>query len=279
MQTFEPVSALTGRTASDGAHAIYEVLRDWGVDLILTCPGSTEAAVLDASLDFPDIRLVLTTHESIAVSAADAYTRLTGRAAVAYLHANVGLANGIAHLSGAAGTQTPIVILNGMKSTQIANRGGFTTSPFQTDPVRQYVCSARVALRSDEIAEDVTHALQAATADPGGPVFLGLPQDIVEATQPVRLPDIAARRHSSRRRPDPESIAAAARLLGAARTVTIVAGSEVAGADARRALLALAGRLEAPILIEDPSDPRACRRPRRHAGICGCVRGRPSGRR
>jgi benzoylformate decarboxylase len=266
MQMIEALPAAPGRTAPDGAHAIYEVLRDWGVDLILTCPGSTEAAVLDASLDFPEMRLVLTTHESIAVAAADAYARLSGRPAVAYLHANVGLANGIAHLSCASGTQTPLLILNGMKSTQLANRGGFTTSAYQSDPVRQYVCSARVTLRSDEIAEDLTHALQAATGEPGGPVYLGLPQDIVEATQPVRLPDIAARRHSSRRRPDPESVAAAVRLLTGARSVTIVAGSEVASADGRRALLALADRLEAPILIED-------RRTLARTGITGATPG------
>ena len=85
--------------ASDGAHAIFDILGDWQIDLLFTCPGSTEAAVLDASLEYPDMRVILTTHEAIAVSAADAYARVTGKPAVAYLHANVGMANGIAHLT------------------------------------------------------------------------------------------------------------------------------------------------------------------------------------
>lgn len=266
MRTIESNSRATLRTAPDGAHAIFEVLRDWGIDLLLTCPGSTEAAVLDASLAYPEVRLVLTTHESIAVAAADAFGRIAGRPAVAYLHANVGLANGIAHLSCAALTQTPLVILNGMKSTQIANRGGFTTSPFPIDPVRQYVRSARVVLRADEIAEDLTHALQAATTDTGGPVYLGLPQDLVETSQAITLPDVTGRRHSSRCRPDPAAVAAAARLLSAARAVTIVAGSEVARPDARRALLALAERLDAAVLIED-------RRTLGSAGVTGDTAG------
>jgi hypothetical protein len=64
--------------AVDGAHAIFNILRDWKIDLLFTCPGSTEAAVLDASLEYPDVRVILTTHEAIAVSAADAYARVTG---------------------------------------------------------------------------------------------------------------------------------------------------------------------------------------------------------
>ena len=204
-------SPAPARTAPDGAHAIFEVLRDWGVDLLLTCPGSTEAAVLDASRENPDMRTILVTHESIAVAAADAYGRLTGKPAVAYLHANVGLANGVAHLSCAALTRSPVVVLNGIKSTVIGNRGGFTTAPYMTDHVRQYTTYAKVALRSDGIADDLTRALAAATADPGGPVYLGLPQDLVEAQTPLTLPDAKRRRVASRRRPDPAAVALAAR--------------------------------------------------------------------
>ena len=130
-----------------GAHALFDVLEQWGIDLLFTCPGSTEAAVLDASIDIPAMRMVLTTHESIAVSAADGYARVTGRPAVAYLHANVGLANGVAHLACAASTRTPLLVLNGMKSTEMQNRGGFTTSPYPSEPVRQSTLDSGRALR------------------------------------------------------------------------------------------------------------------------------------
>jgi thiamine pyrophosphate-dependent acetolactate synthase large subunit-like protein len=239
------------RVAPSAAHAIFEVLSDWGVEYVFTCPGSTEAAVLDASLDYAGINLVLVTHESIAVAAADAYARISGKIAVAYLHANVGLANGVAHLSCASLSRTPLVVLNGIKSTVIANRGGFTTAPHMTDHVRQYTQYAKVALRADEIAGDLTRALQAATADPGGPVYLGLPQDLVEARAPFALPNAKRRRVISRRRPDPAAIALAARTLTDGRAVTIVAGSELAYPPARGTLIELADRLSAPILLED----------------------------
>jgi benzoylformate decarboxylase len=238
-------------TVRTGAHALFEVLEQWGIDLLFTCPGSTEAAVLDASIDVPVMRMVLTTHESIAVSAADGYARVTGRPAVAYLHANVGLANGVAHLACAHSTRTPLLILNGMKSTEMQNRGGFTTSPYPAEPVRQYVREARVLLSTNALAEDLTRTIAATLTEPGGPAYLGLPQDLVEAPFSGAVPAMARHAISSRRRPDPQAVAAAAKLLRGARAVTIVAGAEIANDEARRALAALAARLGAPVLIED----------------------------
>jgi len=252
----------SGVSVRTGAHALFEVLEQWGIDLLFTCPGSTEAAVLDASIDVPAMRMVLTTHESIAVSAADGYARVTGRPAVAYLHANVGLANGIAHLACAASTRTPMLVLNGLKSTEMQNRGGFTTSPYPAEPARQYVREARVLLETGALAEDLTRTIAATLTEPGGPAYLGLPQNLVEA--PFAGPVPAMQRHhvSSRRRPDPAAVDAAAALLRAARAVTIVAGAEIANDTARRALGALAARLGAPVLIED-------RRTMTAAGILG----------
>jgi thiamine pyrophosphate-dependent acetolactate synthase large subunit-like protein len=260
----------TAAPANDAAHAIFAQLRDWAIDLVFTCPGSTEAAVLDASLEFPDVRLILTTHESIAVSAADGYARITGRPAVAYLHANVGLANGVAHLTCASNAHSPVVILNGMKSTAIANRDGFTTSPFQQDYVRQLVKRSRVALKADGIPGDLSRTLQAAVAEPKGPVYLGLPQDLVDSPLPAPAPSAQRRRTAARRRPDPDDVAAAARRLAAGRAVTIVAGSEIAFSDsARDALTALAERLQAPVLLEDRRSLQAAAIPGDHPAFAG----------
>jgi benzoylformate decarboxylase len=238
--------------ALDGAHAIFNILRDWKIDLLFTCPGSTEAAVLDASLEYPDMRVILTTHEAIAVSAADAYARVTGTPAIAYLHANVGLANGVAHLTCASNARSPLVLLNGLKSTAIANRDGFTSSPFQQDFIRQLVKRTRVALTTEGIPGDLSRTLQAVVAEPTGPAFLGLPQDLMEAPVTSALPKEKRQRFPARRRPDPNDVAAAAKLLAAGKAVTIVAGSELAfKPGAQAALTALAERLQAPLILED----------------------------
>ena len=69
----------TAKTAESAAAAMLHTLEAWGVDRVFICPGSTEAAFLDASLKHPGVELVLTTHEAITVSAADAYARVSGR--------------------------------------------------------------------------------------------------------------------------------------------------------------------------------------------------------
>jgi benzoylformate decarboxylase len=177
---------------------------------------------------------------------------VNGRPAVAYLHTNVGLANGIAHLSCAQRAGTPLVILNGMKSTVIANRDGFTTVPHPTDYVRQHVVFERIALRADGLADDLMRTLKAVRSEPAGPVYLGLPQDLIEAEGIVNVADPARHAVDARRRPDPESVAAAARALAAGRAVTIVVGgNEVARSGAHDALVALADRLDAAVVLED----------------------------
>lgn len=94
--------AITGRSAGE---AVVETLLAWGVRHVFICPGSTEAAFLDASLDHPDLEVILAPHEAIAVSAADGYARATGDPAVAYLHSHLGLANGLGHLDAARAGQ------------------------------------------------------------------------------------------------------------------------------------------------------------------------------
>jgi thiamine pyrophosphate-dependent acetolactate synthase large subunit-like protein len=227
------------------------VLRDWGVDVIFTCPGSTEGGFLDASLAYPELRLILTTHESIAVAAADGYARVTGRAAVAYLHTNVGLANGVGHLYCAKLARSPVILLNGTKSTAISNRDGFTTAPHMRDHVRQYVLWDRMVLRAEDAADDLVRALKIATAEPGGPVYLGLPQDLLEGPVAPVVPDVRRRKVTGERRPAAAAVAEAARSLAAGRAVLILAGSDIARTGARDAVLDLARRLDAPVILED----------------------------
>src|SRR5918999_211308 len=114
--------------------ALLDVIRDWGADRLFTCPGSTEAAVLDALVVRKDVELVLTTHEGVAVSMADGLARVTRRPTVAYLHANVGLTNGLGHLGAAQLAYSPVVVLNGIKPSSIQAREGFTTAPPHARP-------------------------------------------------------------------------------------------------------------------------------------------------
>jgi benzoylformate decarboxylase len=104
------MTADSGRTTAD---AVLDVLRAWGVERVFICPGSTEAAFLDATLHHPGVEIMLTTHESVTVAMADGHARATGRPAVAYLHTHLVLANGLSHLDAARMARSPVIVLTG----------------------------------------------------------------------------------------------------------------------------------------------------------------------
>ncbi len=231
--------------------ALLDVIRDWGADRLFTCPGSTEAAVLDALVVRKDVELVLTTHEGVAVSMADGLARVTRRPTVAYLHANVGLANGLSNLYAAQLAYSPVVVLNGIKASSIQARQGFTTAARMRDLVHQYVKSDWQSLTTEAVPEDVNRAFRTAMTEPTGPVWVGLSQDLLESTAEVPVPDVAPFRFDSRTAPSASAVRAAADLLSAAERPVLVAGSEVARVGALDRLVRLSEQLGAPVLHED----------------------------
>ncbi|MBO0828062.1 MAG: thiamine pyrophosphate-binding protein [Streptosporangiales bacterium] len=234
------------------AHVVLDVLASWGVRDVFTCPGSTEAPFLDASLDRPDLNVWLTPHELTAVTMADGYARFAGGTpGVAYLHTNVGLANGLGGVYAAQLAHSPVVVLNGLKARSIQSKRGFTAPPDVGAAVAPYARWRWQSLRTEEVATDLTRALQVATTEPGGPVWLGLPEDLLArpATE-VTTPSHRSRAVSAVR-PDAEAVATAATLLARARKPLLVAGADVARHGACAQLVRLAERLGAVVVHED----------------------------
>lgn len=243
------------RTAADD---LLDVLASWGVSKVFSCPGSTEAAILDALMDRDDMELFLTTHESAAVSIADGYSRATGAPSVVYLHANGGLTNGLANLAAAQLAYSPVVVLNGLKPRSIQSRAGFTTARRMRDFVHQYVKDDWQCLSSEAIAEDVNRAFRTAMIEPTGPVWVGLSQDLLESPSSAPAPDADGFTFDSRTVPSASAIRAAADVIAQSRHPVIVAGSEVARSGAIDDVIRLSETLRVPVLHEDR---RALERP------------------
>lgn len=253
-----------------GADALLDVLEAWGVDHVFSCPGTTEVPLLDALVGRGSVRFVLTTHESVAVAMADGYARASGRPGVAYLHTNVGLTNGLAHLYSAHTAGSPVVVLTGVKPTATLPHRALTTTPYIRDLARPYCKSDWMTLRPDALVADLHRAFSAAVAAPTGPTFLAIPQDILAAdlqpddARPLPVPPVV------RAAPDPATVEAAADLLtGAARPV-IIAGGEVARHGAMAAIGELATVLDAPVLAESRRDIEATAIGTDHLNFVGC---------
>jgi benzoylformate decarboxylase len=237
--------------ARSAGRAVLETLLAWGVRRVFICPGSTEAAFLDATLDHPDFEVILVPHESIAVSAADGYARATGEPAVAYLHTHLGLANSLGHLNAARLARSPVVVLTGLKPTLLQAHRGFTHIQDTGRLAEPYVRSYWQSLKTEEIPEDLNRAFRLALTEPAGPTWLGLSQDLMDGTCTAPIADPARFRPRARTATDPEQIREAAGLLATAHRPLLVAGAEVARHGAVAELVALAERLGVPVVNED----------------------------
>lgn len=254
------------RTVAD---ELLDVISAWGVSHLFSCPGSTEGAVLDALLDRKDVELVLTTHEATAVSIADGIARATRQPSLAYLHANGGLTNGLAHLAAAQLAYSPLVILNGLKPTSIQAREGFTTARRMRDFVHQYVKHDWQSLSSRAVPEDLNRAFRTAVSEPAGPVWLGLSQDLLEGKARESAPRADRFRFDSRAAPPRGAVVDTIAMIVDAERPLLVAGSEVARADAVTDLARLSELTGVPVVHEDRRSYERCGFPTDHPNFRG----------
>lgn len=233
-----------------GAQAFYETLKSWGVKYIFGVPGTTEVAMLDALVDEKNINYVLTTHESVAVSMADGYSRITGEPSVVSLHTNVGLANGIGQLHNAKVNGIPVLVCTGVKNIKIEGRTAFTTSHDIQESVKQYTKWDWMVLRTDAVSENVTRALKVATAQPTGPVFLALPEDVMAGKANLEVYDAKGHRLSPKMRACPQETRKAVELLLNAERPLVIAGSDITRDGGWNEMVTLADKLGVPVAAE-----------------------------
>ncbi len=230
------------------AHAVLAVLRARGVRVLFGLPGSTEAALLDALREAPDLRYVLTLQEGAAVAMADGYARATRGPAVVNLHTTVGTLAGLSLLYNAWRDRVPLVVLASHKDTRILGRGGFTSLPDTTALARPLCKWAHQTLRAEQVGEDVERAFQQALASPRGPAYVLVPEDLLAESfssagstpAPQTLPP----------RAHPRAVEELAERLRRARRPVMVVGSEVARSAAAELAVRLASELELAVLWE-----------------------------
>ncbi|MFB9930388.1 thiamine pyrophosphate-binding protein [Amycolatopsis halotolerans] len=233
------------------AARLLETLAQWGVEHVFCCPGTSEIPVLEAlATRRGGPEFVLTTHEAISVSMADGYARASGRIGVAYLHTNVGVANGLAHLYAAQVARSSVAILAGIKGTATLPHRALTTSPRLLETAAPYVGHAWQNLRAEDLLEDLSRTLWHTTIVPEQPAILTIPQDHLTA-EPGVAPPV---RRGARQGPAAEAVRHSSALLDAARRPVIVAGSDVARRRAEADLARLAERLGAPVFVESRRD-------------------------
>jgi thiamine pyrophosphate-dependent acetolactate synthase large subunit-like protein len=258
----KPATDPSGTTAA----RILSVLAAAGVSTVFGLPGAhnlsfwRSSAQDDEGLDVigrdgapsPGMRIVGVRHEQTALFAADGYARATGGLGVALVTSGPGAANTLAAFGEAAASGSPVLLIASDVPEGPRNRHLATSRPGallheSRDQGAMFAPLAKTVLQPTDpqaAVEAVVLAVETALAHPRGPVYLGVPSDVLSApAQPGRRVDV----------PDAPTgtaadLTAAADLLNRADRPVLLVGGGVVAAEATQTVTDLAWRLGAPVV-------------------------------
>ncbi|MFJ4460023.1 thiamine pyrophosphate-binding protein [Streptomyces sp. NPDC088928] len=241
--------ALNPPAGRNGGDLVVETLQGLGATTVFGLPGQHALGMFDAlrrsSLTYIGLRV-----ENNAGFAADAYGRITGEVAPLLLSTGPGALTSLAALQEAAAASAPVLAISSQVPT--AGLGGGRHGYLhelrdQKASFRDVVKSVHTVRTASQIPSAIAAAWESALTAPHGPVWIEIPQDVLlaQTTLPVVTAMDATPRELHAR---PELTAVAADLLTKAERPAIIAGGGVVRSDASGKLLALAEKLDAPVV-------------------------------
>ena len=242
-------AALNPPPGRNGGDLVVETLHGLGASTVFGLPGQHALGMFDA-LRRSDLRYVGLRVENNAGFAADAYGRVTGEVAPLLLSTGPGALMSLAALQEAAAASAPVLAIG--SQIPVAGLGGGRHGYLhelrdQQASFRDVVKSVHTVRTQSQIPSAIAAAWESALTAPHGPVWVEIPQDVLLA--PTTLPVVTAMDATPRDLvPRPELTAVAADLLSRASRPVIIAGGGVVRSDASGKLVALAERLNAPVV-------------------------------
>jgi acetolactate synthase-1/2/3 large subunit len=239
------------------AGAILDVLgRHYGVRTAFGLPGVHNLAFWNALTDSDDggtgrPRIVGVRHEQTTGYAADGLARATGGLGVALATTGPGAANAVTAFGEAAASGSPVLLVASEVAAAERRPGRLRGLLHETrDQAALFEPLAKAVYRPVtpvEAVEAVARAAAAALTFPRGPVYVGVPTDVLEAPAPEAW-------HASL--PQPPAPAAPTStgldrtlaLLASARRPLLWVGGGAVQSDAAEAVTDLAWRLGAPVI-------------------------------
>ncbi len=243
------MTELASRTTAIGGVRLLESLERLGVELVFGLPGVHNLPIWKA-LSESDIRLIGVRHEQTAVYAADGYARATGRLGVAVVTTGPGAANTLGATGEAMAAGSPVLVIATDIATKLRREGVYGGTLHETrDQTAMFAPvtkTARLLAGAEEIAaatlESGLHALTA----PTGPVYLGVPTDLLSKEISAAMPEMPAPIQAPA--PSAADVERAGELLSRAERPLIWTGAGALSAEAGPAVGELARKLAAPVL-------------------------------
>jgi acetolactate synthase-1/2/3 large subunit len=230
-----------------GGQILVRHLENEGVKTVFGMPGINVLHIYDALRD-SSIRHILVKHEQSAAFMADAYARVTGKPGVCITTAGPGFTNAITGLATAYSDSVPVLLLAGdISSNLIGKKKGVLHEIDQTSLALPIVKRAHCVLNSADLPKVIQQTFEDLRKGRSRPVYMGLPEDVLEAIGDFDLPKQGAHireRHVA----DERSIEDASTLLSQSHFPIIFAGGGVVSSEASPELLEVAELLSAPVV-------------------------------
>jgi acetolactate synthase-1/2/3 large subunit len=228
-----------------GADLVWRALEHAGADVAFGYPGGACLPLYDALPDHPGVHHVLVRHEQGAAHMADGYARATGKVGVCIATSGPGATNLVTGLACAYMDSVAMVAVTGQVATPMMGRDAFQETDVlgMVGPITKH---SYLVERVEDIEPTIHRAFDVARSGRPGPVLVDIPKDVQ-----LKTADAQARpadRIAAPRGADLSEIDRAAALLATAQRPVIIAGHGVRLGAAHRELLALAERLDAPIV-------------------------------
>lgn len=244
--------------------AVVASLASGGVDCLFFTSGSEiafyqESIAKAQALNRPTPRMIVMTHEHACLNAALGYSAVSGKPTATAVHVDAGTLHHGGAIHSAMRARLPIVMTAGFPPTSATgtslaarNQGGhlwLQQTYDQHSVVRQYVKWDHRLTAHDNAGLLTSRALQMATSEPRGPVYLAIPPEVSMAkAKEHSFPTLHGLGKVVPPAPDPEAVGVlAVRLLWAKNPRLIVSGS---GRDPRTVpeLVALCELLGLPVV-------------------------------
>lgn len=207
-----------------GGWLVVKTLRELGVREIFSLSGGHINPIYDACADF-GVRLIDTHHEQGAAMAADAYGRVKRRPGICLVTAGPGLTNTLTGVAGAYLSNAPCLILSGKSGIEENDRLPLQDIDQQAiiTPITKW---ARTVFDTKRIPEYICAAYKRAITGKPGPVYLGMPHEVLYASHDEDEVDrYDATFPSYKVEPDSESVAKTVEMLKTSRRPVAIAGS------------------------------------------------------
>jgi benzoylformate decarboxylase len=226
-----------------GREALMELFLNEGVQYIFGIPGATEVLFMDVLEDHPEINYILGLHEVVALGMAEGYARTSGQVAVVNLHTGAGVAAAMPMLFNARLNRAPLLVTAGQQDTRLLMQEPALAADL-VGMARPLTKWSTEVLYAADIPLAIQRAFKVAAHPPAGPVFVSLPQDVLD--QNIDFEYTPRGPSLTRLRPDREAISRAVELLLTAQTPAIIVESGIAKSGALAEAVELAELIGAP---------------------------------